>query len=97
MIRTAIAWIAVAATLVLAACGGREHLREDFGKRTHLYFALQHVRSDAAPGAPAGLDSEEAGIVYTTYRKQIGKEVPAQDAPAKVLLLEEPKSEKKKP
>ncbi len=95
MTRIAIA-LAVAA-LCLSACGAREHLREDFGKHNESFFLRQHVRTDAARGAPAGLDSEEAGIVYSTYRKQLGKDADSQKSePTKVLLLEETKSEKKK-
>ena len=98
MTRIAIAWTAIAVALGLSACGAREHLRQDFGKRTNAYFDKQRVRTDAAPGGPAGLDSEEAGIVYATYRKQLGKQAEGtKDAPAKVLILEESKSEKKKP
>ncbi len=74
-----------------AACGPREHIRPDFGKYTHEYLARQQIFREAAKGSPLGLDSEEAAVINSAYRKNMGA-AGAQEAagsPSRVLLLQE--------
>jgi hypothetical protein len=74
----------------LTGCASREHMRPDFGEKTKTYFAKQHVHQEASTKPPMGLDSEEAAIVQSTYRKNLGKQSGAatKDPGAKVLLLQ---------
>jgi hypothetical protein len=73
------------------ACGSREHMNDDFGKRSRLFLAKQHVYAQAATGSPSGVDSEEAALIQGNYRKALGGEEQQekQDAPSRVLLLRE--------
>jgi hypothetical protein len=76
---------------VAAGCGPREHIRPDFGKYTHQYWARQQIWHEPAKGSPLGLDSEEAAVINASYRKSIGGAA-AQEAagsPSRVLLLQE--------
>lgn len=79
------------------ACGPRLHIGEDFGKASQEFYRRQAVHEMAAKEAPSGLDSEEAAIVHGNYqRKMSGTAAPAPGAQSQVLILEEPKGEKKK-
>ncbi len=77
-------------------CGPRAHLHPNYGKQNQAFFQRQHVYQEASPGAPLGLDSEEAALINDSYRKQLGGEKTCKDkAPTKVLLVEEKKNNKK--
>jgi hypothetical protein len=83
--------VAIGLLVVLAgACASREHINEDYGKRSRLFFAKQHVYAKAATGSPSGVDSEEAELIQGNYRKALGgepQEAQDKDAPSRVLLL----------
>jgi hypothetical protein len=85
------AFVVMAAFMV--GCGAREHMREDHGKQLNKFFSVQQVNKRAEPANPEGLDSEEAAAIHRQYRKQLGggESVQKDDAPAKVLLLKDPK------
>jgi hypothetical protein len=85
--------VAVGLLVVLAgACANRQHMSEDHGKSSRLFFAKQHVYARAATGSPSGVDSEEAQVIQANYRKALGAEpqnAQDKDAPSRVLLLRE--------
>jgi len=80
----------------VAGCANREHMSENYGKQSRTFFARQHVHPTATSGSPAGLDSEEAALIQTSYRKTLGApSAPAQsNTSSRVLLLEEAKDGK---
>ena len=79
------------ALLALAGCANREHMSEDYGRKTRTFFARQHVNQTPAQGSPAGLDSEEAALIQASYRESLGapKAASPSDSTSRVLLLEE--------
>lgn len=77
-----------------SGCASREHMEDEHGRKTREMFRAQHVYSDAAQGAPRGLDSEEAALIHAKYRENLGGKragkAQAKDSPAKVLILQDP-------
>ncbi|MCC6751848.1 MAG: hypothetical protein IT371_29615 [Deltaproteobacteria bacterium] len=94
--KRALLWIV--AGMGLAACGPREHLREDYGRQTRQFWTRQKINREAATGNPLGLDSEEAVLIQGRYRKTIGGSEATGEvgkgSPARVLLLQEGKDGK---
>jgi hypothetical protein len=88
--------IVVWAALALAACANREHMSEDYGRKSRVFFARQHVHDKATAGSPSGLDSEEAALIQASYRESLGAEQasPSASSSSRVLLIEEPKDAK---
>lgn len=82
-------------TLLLGACAPVEHMRPDFGKLTQAFFEQQRVYPEASKEKPTGLDTEEAAIVHKKYRQTMGEERARSEAPAQVLLLQQPKERKR--
>lgn len=82
--------------LLVAGCASREHMSEDYGRKSRVFFARQHVHNAPATGSPAGLDSEEAALIQASYRESLGAPpAPAANASSsRVLVLEEPKDGK---
>lgn len=76
------------AVSLLAGCGPREHIREDFGRIFRQAFAQQRVWPEAATGNPLGLDSEEASVIHATYRNNLSGGKGAGGGDQKVLLLD---------
>lgn len=87
-----VVWI----VLGLAGCANREHMSEDYGRKSRVFFARQHVHDKATAGSPSGLDSEEAALIQTSYRESLGAEQasPSENSNSRVLLIEEPKDAK---
>ena len=84
--------------LLIVGCGGREHIDPNYGVRTHHYFERQRVFARAAEDNPKGLDSEEAALIQTSYRKDMGgsgRDEP-KESPSKVLLVQENKGNERK-
>jgi hypothetical protein len=76
----------------LASCGHREHLGPGVGRATHLVRHRQQIYPEATEARPAGLDSEEAALIHSGYKKRIGGgQTETRDAPSRVLLIEENK------
>lgn len=88
--------ITVLSSLLVLSCASREHMSENYGKQSRTFFARQHVHTAATTGSPAGLDSEEAALIQTSYRQTLG--APSAPTPStnssRVLLLEEAKDGK---
>jgi hypothetical protein len=75
---------------VCAACGGREHLSDNYGQQSRRFFMKQRVNAIAAQGSPGGLDSEESALIQASYKHELGKEQPqSQEGQSRVLLLKD--------
>ncbi|MFT3926086.1 MAG: hypothetical protein QM778_26315 [Myxococcales bacterium] len=74
----------------LAGCQ-REHMSDNYGRRSREFNARQHVYAEASQGSPRGLDSEEASLIHQSYRESLGAEEQSAPAPepSKVLLLQD--------
>lgn len=87
---TVVALLMLASTS--AACGSREHMSDDYGRKSRVFFAKQHVHADSSTGSPAGLDSEEASLIQGSYRRNVGgaaAQTGPKDPTSRVLLLED--------
>lgn len=87
-ISTSIIAMALGAGMLLCGCGPRENIREDFGKSMKTAFLIQRVWPAAATGNPLGLDSEEAAMIQSTYRNNMGGKGSKPAESNKVLILE---------
>ena len=72
------------------ACGGREHMSDNYGQQSRRFFMKQRVNAIAAQGSPGGLDSEEAALIQASYKHELGKEqAQSQEGQSRVLLLKD--------
>jgi hypothetical protein len=76
--------------MALLACGSRAHLTKSHGRSYHTAFA----RQDAAPAhrtqpvqALTGLDSQEAAIVASSYRRSLAPKAAEIAEPPPVLIV----------
>ncbi|MGD8860487.1 MAG: hypothetical protein PVI30_10795 [Myxococcales bacterium] len=92
--RNATGWV-VCACLAVAAmasgCANREHIRDDFGERTHKWYGAQRAHATATAEPPSGLDSEEAAMIHGQYRKDLGGGEADVSEKQQVLILNEQK------
>jgi hypothetical protein len=93
----------VAATLLVAgaallACGSRAHLTESHGRSYNAAFARQGAEP-AHRTRPAqaltGLDSQEASIVATSYRRSLAPRSAAAEPPPVLMVAPESSSERR--
>lgn len=78
--------------LICALCAcDRQHLSDNYGRRSREFFSRQHVYSDATAGSPHGLDSEEAALIQANYRVTLGADErnASPSEASQVLLLQE--------
>jgi hypothetical protein len=75
---------------VCAACGGGEHMIDNYGQQSRRFFMKQRVNAIAAQGSPGGLDSEEAALIQASYKHELGKEQQQpEEKQSRVLLLKD--------
>jgi FMN-dependent NADH-azoreductase len=78
----------VMAAVVAAGCTGSSHLTENFGKSYRETMRAQHTGDAAlAKQAVKGLDSEEATIVASSYRKSLAPKGQTSDAQPEILYV----------
>jgi hypothetical protein len=85
--------MAIVTMLGLTACHS-EHLHPNYGKKTQAIFAKQRVFPRAAQSNPSGLDSEEAALIHTSYRKNMGGTGAAESKESSSRILIVPESKK---
>lgn len=82
--------LALASCALLSGCARQQHIRKDFGVKTHEFFRRQQAPSKKAP---VGLDSEEAALIHKSYRMSLGNPSgqATRDKGSQVLLVQEPR------
>lgn len=90
-------FVLLTAAFALGGCVRKEHIRADYGKSVKEAFALQASATKRSAEPAHGLDSEEASLIHSNYRRVLGDRTStrAQQGPAEVLIVK-PDSGKKR-
>jgi hypothetical protein len=77
----------VIAAFAAAGCTGSTHLTENFGKSYRATMRAQHTGDAVPKQAVKGLDSEEATIIASSYRKSLAPKGQTSEAQPEILYV----------